>query len=359
MKIAKIPHSINYTPITTLSPSKYTLLKEGCPLSFIGERALGEMSPNGLALTMPPVTTKNVIGTIIHSIFESVCKGTLDPSESAITEEWERLCALHKTRIERRFPSLNRISICDYDAMFDTIDIALSMVRSNNKAPSSQQVSLKTPFEHKVAIQNLLSGSIDRIRLTQEGYDIIDYKTGKVYDESGNIKSEYVEQLNLYALMLEHSENALIHGLFIIDRTGAEIPVPYYQDRKEEYKSRVRELIEIINSAIRRQSFQEIAFPSEHTCKFCAYQHICSYRYVDPNSPLHIVEGTVSHIWNKDQISIHMSNGKDVVIAKLNPLDIEEYDSLLGKHLIIVNLFEVINNELYNRTDRTVLYERL
>ena len=360
MKIAKIPHNINYTPITTLSPSKYTLLKEGCPLSFIGEKALGEMAPNGLALTMPPVTTKNVIGTIIHSIFESVGKGTLEPCESAITEEWERQCSLHKARIENRFPSLKGISICDYDAMFDTIDIALSMARNDNKVPSfSQNVSFKTPFEHRVVVPNLLAGSIDRIRFTQAGYDIIDYKTGKVYDESGNIKPEYVEQLNLYALMLEYAEKAAIHGLFIIDRTGTEISVPYYRERKEEFKSSVKELIDRINSAIRSQSFQGIAFPSEQTCKYCTFQHLCPYRYVNPNSPLHIVEGSVSHIWNKDQISIHTSSRKDVIIAKLNPLDIEEYDNLLGKHLIIVNLFEVINNELYNRTDRTVLYERL
>ena len=357
MRIASIPHIVDIEPLATVSPSKYTSLKNGCVYSHLAEKSLGRPSSDGLGLTMPPVSTANIIGTIIHGIFESVSKGLLANDEDSITAEWEKQCDIHRKRVESRFPSLRNFSVVDYDAMFDTIDIARAMGRKESSSPKSGAVFGLN--EHRVEIPGLVHGAIDRIRPVAGAYDIIDYKTGKVFDDSGSIKQEYIDQLNLYAVMLEHSESVSVNGLFIVDRSGKEIPVPFLRDNTDRLLADVRGILADIKDSIADNAYDRLVNPNEQNCRFCPVQHVCRHRHAEQGAMFHIVDGIVSNIWNTDQLSLTTHSGKTVTVAKLGVLNIDGFDKLVGKRLVIVNLFCAIPDELYNRTDRTVVYERL
>ena len=356
MSLTQVPLHIELLPITELSPSRYTWLKDGCAYSFLLETSLRtSVGPNAL---MPPISYNNVIGTIIHKIFQLVNSNQLECDEDVITQKWMELCQEQKSIICKRFPTIRNVAIGDYDAMFDTIDVAKKM-RSKKSSEIGSCVKLSKLNEHYIKIDCLLKGSIDRIRPTGDGYEIVDYKTGEIYDDTGEIKQDYKQQLNLYAYMLSEKEKVDISGLVIIDRFGNEIHVPFEKNRKEEVFSEVKQIIKKINDAVNTDSADALCRPSAENCNFCSCQHLCKNRIVSPDSPFHIIEGTVSQVLNNDQITITVDGLGDVVIAKLGILGIDNLSISVGKRLVFVNILQIIEGKQYNRCDKTVIYERI
>lgn len=356
MTLPIIPSRFNILPISEISPSHYTWLRDGCPYSFLLESSLKTFS--GPSLLMPPLSFNNVIGTIIHKIFQLVFSNQLECSEEAITSKWMELCKAQKDIISEQYPTLRNIAIGDYDAMFDTIDVVKRMY-SKGAVETNHIACITKLNEHFLKIDNLLKGSIDRIRPVPGGFEIIDYKTGKVYSDSGEIKQEYVAQLNLYAYMLSEKENVNISGLVIIDRLGNEISVPYYASQKASVLNSVRQQIHFINDAITTKNAEQLCKPTPDNCNFCVCQHLCHKRNVSADVPFHIIEGKVSRVWNNDQISLHVDNIGEITIAKLSALGLDNFSNYVGKTLIFVNLLQIIEGEQYNRCDKTAIYERV
>lgn len=356
MILAKIPSRIVLSPISEISPSRYAWLRDGCAYSYLLETSLRTIS--GPSMLMPPFSFNNVIGTIIHKIFQLVNSNQLECSEDAITNKWMDLCQERRNAICEQYPTLRNIAIGDYDAMFDTIDVARKMY-SSGVSEMSVPSNVSKYNEHILKIENLLKGSIDRIRPVSGGYEIVDYKTGKIYSENGDIKQEYVAQLNLYAYMLVEKENVKVTRLIIIDRFGDEISVPYYEDQKDIVLNSVGQTLKVINHAVSNNTTEQLCKPSFENCNFCVCQHLCQKRETSEDSPFHIIEGTVSKVWNNDQISLLVDNLGEILIAKLSPLGFDNISGYVGKRLIFVNLLQIIEGVQYNRCDKTAIYERI
>ncbi len=357
MIIAKIPSKIEISSISELSPSKYTWLKDGCAYSFVLESAL--RSYGRPSLLMPPATTKNVIGTIIHKIFQLVYSGHLSATEEAITAKWKELCDFHRNEIREAFPTLGNVQVVDYDKMYETIDVVLDTFQESHTVPGGDYVGIRNPNEHYIKLDGLLRGSIDRIRYASGAYEIVDYKTGKVYDDNGDIKKDYIDQLNLYAYMLEEKEGVTVSKLTIIDHLGNEIDAPYDRNAKNNVFNSIKCLISEINNAIASGAPTTLAKPSEQNCCFCPCLHLCEKRICSSNDTFQILEGKVMKVLNNDQLLIMDDDGNQIIIAKLNPLNLDGFDSLENKTLIFVNLLKIQDNVLYNKCDKTVIYERL
>lgn len=357
MRIPIIPKDIAFPKVEEISPSRFTWLTDGCSYSMLLETALRNYkSPK---LTLPPRgrSFNNVLGTIIHSVYQAINNGTLNNDEEAITTFWNTECEKHRQEIIEAYPSLRNVSVCDYDALFDTIGVLSSLKREPVIVEANGQ-KIKNPNEHWVRVPGLLKGSIDRVRYNGNGYEIIDYKTGQIYSEDGNIKSDYETQLNLYAFMLEEVEGVVVNKLTIIDRKGDEIDVPYHKKRKKEILDSVKETIDRINKAIDSQNTDSLKCSNEKTCGYCPCRHLCDHRNISQKATLSIIEGIVSKVWNSDQINIQLNTGKEVTVSKLKVLNIEGMNELLGKYLILANLQEIQEDALYCRCDKTVLYIR-
>lgn len=330
------------------------MLASGCAYSFLYQRALNELGkPSRL---MPPRSYKNEIGTIIHKIFELVNSGRLSPGKSEIKEFWKNAISNAEKRIKEHYPSLMNLSIVDYNAMFSTIKVAAGMA-PRVVVQSGASPAIEHPNEHYVILPGLLKGVIDRIDSVSDGtYCIVDYKTGGVFDEDGIVKKDYTDQLNLYAYMLEEVEKVCVSSLAIIDKEGSVIDVPYYPDKKQFALLQVASLLERINEAIEKNHSEDLFAPGEKNCLFCPVYHLCSRRFSYPETVFKILEGTITRLWNDDQLELTLSSGDAVTIAKLRVLEIEEWSTLVGEEAIFVNLLEINQGGLYNRTDNTVIY---
>lgn len=305
---------------------------------------------------MPPRSYKNEIGTIIHKIFELVNCGALSPNKADIKHFWKTAVSNAEEKIRELYPSLTNLSIADYNAMFTTIRVATAMAPKNVGSPSIGRI-IEHPNEHYVILPGLLKGVIDRIDSVSDGtYRIVDYKTGGVYDEEGAIKKDYVDQLNLYAYMLEESENVRVSSLAIIDKEGSVIDVPYYPANKHEALSLVGALLKRINTAIGDGHLESLLTPGEKNCFFCPVYHLCPQRHIFSETAFKNLEGIVTRIWNDDQLELKLSDNTLVTMAKFRTLEFEEWATLVGKRVIFVNIVEIIPGQLYNRTDNTVVY---
>jgi len=174
----------------------YTILSKSVPYS----------------LKTPP-TSNAILGTISHKMLELRRLGFINSREE-FKLKWKELIQEKESEIKAQFPTLKNLILADFKLCNEIWNIAQSITP---EVISGSQYGQSNPFgpEKKVKLGNILIGYIDSVSSLSDGAEIIDYKTGKVHDEFGNIKEEYITQLSLYALMFEETFGML---LFLIGR---------------------------------------------------------------------------------------------------------------------------------------------
>ena len=242
MVIPKIPNNVetSFSEVDTLSPSVFTQIKDGCKFKYILQKSVREKTKGmGISLTYPPGQAA-LYGSIIHLMFEKRMKGLI-PDTDSFERVWENEVEKVRNDLKSKYPLYNFKN--DYSKMFDAEDVVMNMTPvvniQNGMSSNSNQMS---SFERPYKIPDMLYGKIDRISFENGKTEIIDYKTGNVFDENGIIKQIYIDQLNLYALLYETVENASVDKLTIIDKQGSPIDVPIIKDKT----SLANEVCEII-----------------------------------------------------------------------------------------------------------------
>ncbi len=112
-------------------------------------------------------------------------------------------------------------------------------------------------------------GFIDRIERTPDGeYEVVDFKTGGVYENSRSIKED--PQMNAYALGVQKLYGKLPKKASLFYVREDEI-VPYAVT--EQQVSKVKAAMAGVVSAILEEKFD--ATPSFKACRNCPYWDIC------------------------------------------------------------------------------------
>ena len=118
----------------------------------------------------------------------------------------------------------------------------------------------------------IIRGVIDRIDETDQGYEIIDYKTGQ---NKGSLGFEKKQQLYLYQLAAQHLPQAFdrpVHQLtFYYLETGERVSFLGKDDDLKKVKENAIKTIEKIKKG---------NFPPQPSriCRFCDFYNICQYR---------------------------------------------------------------------------------
>ena len=235
-----------------LSASKYeTYLK--CPLQF--------KFAHVLEVPTPGATYFNV-GLVVHAVAENLTnleKDGIAPTEEMAFEilekEWDSNSYKNKKKEKE-----------DLAQAKEMVQTFLKWItESKNKA-----VDVEKRF--KIEISGVpVTGSIDRVEITPEGnYEVIDFKTGGVYETKNTIKED--TQMNLYALAVKHLYGKLPEktSLFYL-RENKMLENVIKTDNLEKVKSN----LENVTKLILNEEFE--AKPQKGACYNCGFRSICDY----------------------------------------------------------------------------------
>jgi len=155
-----------------------------------------------------------------------------------------------------------------------------------NALELESRFSLELP-DKKTAETHVLSGIIDRIDKNDDGYEIIDYKTGKKMPSEEKLADNL--QLNVYHLALTHRWPSIAPEKIKISlyylKHNEKISASPDQNKAEKTKKSLLTTIREIEERKKRGDFPPMPGP---LCGWCGFRKICpmwSHEYKKPETP--------------------------------------------------------------------------
>jgi DNA helicase-2/ATP-dependent DNA helicase PcrA len=235
-----------------LSASKFeTYLK--CPLQFKFSYVL--------EVPTPEQTYFNV-GLAVHAVAESLTKlekEGMEPTEKIAFEILEKNWSSNAYTNEKKEQE-------DFEKAKEMIQYYLKWINEN------PNTAIDVEKRFKIEIGGIpVTGSIDRVEQTPAGeYQVIDFKTGGVYETKNTIKDD--TQMNVYAMAVENLYGKLPDktSLFYL-KEGKMLENEIKTDNLERAKGK----LESITKSILNEEFE--AKPEKGACRFCNFKSICDY----------------------------------------------------------------------------------
>ena len=361
MRFTQIPlieNTWNNVTIKTLSPSTFSWLIHGCGYQVLLQKALLTFNNNTLIL---PSNQNAIIGTIIHKLYELTQKGELRGFVE-LKNKWEELIATEKCKLATNYPTLRNLSINNYDKRNRAIRYAMAMLRRSNNNIVLESGANKVYSEKWLDCSELgLRGVADKLIINNDYVDIIDFKSGYVKDEDGNIKDEYQIQLHLYAAMCYHLSLGKPRSLYLIDIEGAYFEVPYSLDLSNKLLDEVKDALKLLNEIVTNRNFHSLAKPNQTLCSYCSCRHVCQYREIPVDSFYQTITGKVVEIPSSNMYVLQSSHNI-LYVSGMDVYQVESPKDYMGKTLVFVNITrasQIADNYTYKITESTLVYEQL
>lgn len=360
MKFVQIPHierAWNNVNIKTLSPSTFSWVNYGCGYQILLQKALSTFNNNTLYL---PSNRNAILGTIIHKLYELTQKGELRNS-SDLKNKWEELVSIEKNKLAVNYPTLRNASINNYDKRNSAIRYALGLMKKSNNATALEGIK-KIYSEKWLDCSELgLTGIVDKLVVENEYIDIIDFKSGHVNDENGDIKIEYQIQLHLYAVMCNHLSLGKPRSLYLVDIDGEHFAVPYSPEFSNKLIDEVKATLKKLNDTVSNRSFQALARQELGLCSNCSCRHICQYRCISSDSYYQTITGRVVDIPSTNMFVLRNAE-YTLYVSGLDVYQVESPQEYMGRTLVFVNIIrasQTADDFTYKITENTLVYEQL
>jgi len=244
--------------------------------------------------------TYSSMGIASHKLSEKVWKNQfrdVDDSEieAKISEEWASL-------IEEEFKRLTSVWFpAKVPLPRDWPYFALTQVRSVTRASSEVRRRLanggngsvgSVRIEQKIVDpENGLQGTPDRVVITNDGFYVLDLKTGHAVSE---FSENYRRQLLIYAHLVSLTTSLPLLGIGLISAGGDTIWEDTDQSDVEQVIDDVKS--EIASFTAEVQSGQIKAVPTPQNCRFCPYKPVCKQYWQDLSPEWSDYRGVVGRV---------------------------------------------------------------
>jgi hypothetical protein len=105
-------------------------------------------------------------------------------------------------------------------------------------------------------------------------HEIWEFKTGTMEDSSGNVRPEYVIQLELYAA-LEREASGRVPAVALVPIEGAVKRWTPLESELADRAAAVKEILAIYNQAVAAGALERLARASSGTCRWCRFAPRC------------------------------------------------------------------------------------
>lgn len=355
MNIVKIPSlTASKIKVGPISPSTYGNCKCWYPQivrNILRQQAQGKYNK----YLIPSFSRSSYIGTIIHKLFEERVNGSI-PDEEAYYRRWEELVGETEDKIKETYPLVTNFDLADYDKMYASCKSAMKLAPISHPSDNGCKATSKST-ELEVSYDNLIHGSIDRVKRTNGQVELVDYKSGQILDERGHIKESYISQMNLYAICYEKSYSETVSKLTILHTdTLEEYDVDLQRDKFDDIIQNIEIQLNYLDMLV-SDNTPETCQVLNDGCSFCNFRHLCQKYMSSPDRDPYIIDGIVSRYGENGTLLMISQTGKAFSVSKMNGLAASDGGSIIGKHLIIINVSQPIEGT-YKRTDRTIIFEK-
>ncbi|NTW13769.1 MAG: PD-(D/E)XK nuclease family protein [Candidatus Moranbacteria bacterium] len=213
-----------------------------------------------------PKSKEQVFGTLIHSVMRFIhapapSQPTLDEALNMFSQNWNG--ELYPDEREDRAAFSQGVKIIqEYYRKNDPNDFTVVDLESRFAIEIGDDVTGR----------HVIAGTIDRIDVTSDGYEIIDYKTGKKMPSQDKIDNDlqlsiYLKAfLNRYPKETEHLERITVSLYFL--RHGVKLSSTRTREQLDALDSRFLDVIKEIEA----EKFEPVL---SALCDYCGYQKIC------------------------------------------------------------------------------------
>jgi RecB family exonuclease len=351
--------------LNRISPSQYHSAIS-CPYKLVLANSFGYQP-------LLPLNANSHFGSIIHKMIELISKGVIN-DEQTFSENWTDL--INKKEEELKGKGLASITPLKYFVS----DFALkknqikNILRKKQEKISHSTKTSSSKFYPEKRLENSdksITGIADLIIENDSGTTILDFKTGKIYsdaiDESGIteqvVKKEYEVQLKLYAHLYFLMNGKYPKALFIVTLSNDFIEVEFENTDCEIIYSEALNFLATTNSFITKGDMKSIAKPSMENCKYCSYRPACSFYSNWLTTNFEVVNdlfGTIEKVnqFSNDTLGLQLqTQDKQVLINGLSMEKKKDFESLIGKNVILYNLKKTKQSLNATANNFTVIYE--
>lgn len=214
-----------------------------------------------------PKSKEAVFGTLIHSTLNfihtpSLLQPNIEQALDYFSKNWNS--EIYEDELEER-------------AAFS---LGVSMIQNyyaKNNPAEANVVDLESRFQIEIGDQknssnHIISGIIDRIDKTEDGYEIIDYKTTKKMPSQEKVDNDLQLSVYLNAFLKRYPKEIENLDKITVSLYYLKHGVKLSSSRTKEQLQKTSELFLEIISEIEKSSFPANVNP---LCDWCGYQKIC------------------------------------------------------------------------------------
>lgn len=266
--------------------------------------------------------TYSVMGTASHELTRLVWTGLFNsiPEDSlanALTNEWTRLIDHgRQVLVEQWFGAeVPRSVDWPYYSVRSRATIRRlkdEIINNRVHARGNKQGSVRV--EKWIVDSKLkLRGIPDRVIITDEGFFVLDLKTGQVGD---SISPPIRRQLLIYAHLVSLTTDKPLLGVGVVNASGDVIWDDASQDDVDLMVSEVHQLIKRFESEVERGHLDGLANPEPTTCRYCPYRAVCVAYWNDENHDWMEFRGAVGNV-------VTVIDDKTFTLRQTRPVDQE------------------------------------
>ncbi len=350
---------IEYKKIQRISPSQFYSMKNCAYKSLLAEA----MNKKPLL----PVSANAYFGTVLHKILELISKGSIRSEEDFNRVFQEEIKLMEEKLIALGYNFFVPLQKKVKDFIMKKILLKDHLRNVSDKPPIATDVKFYSEkwYESK---DKLIGGKIDLVIENESETEILDFKTGAitqdVLDDNGEfnseVKSEYKEQLKLYAYLYFENTGKFPTQLSLVDLSKQKFTVDFSEQECNSIFEEAKSLLNSTNNCIEKEIFT--ANPTEANCKYCLYRPACSFylKHIETDYSFNDVSGSVQNVmkFQNGNVTLNLnSRGNIISISNFTEELFEKLNNSLDKVINVFNLGKFNKEFSYYAKPTTIIYE--